>query len=364
MRLSIPWLALVAVLLLVLVLAVTTYRRAHPTLRPADHSRPLVLPRDEAAHGDAAVEWWYYTGHLLADDSSHYGFELVFFQAFLPAQIKLWGPVGMNWLVNPLYFAHFAVTDEGGQAFTYRARMNFPRFWEAGADAARHRLWNGDWFVEGSAGRYTLQAMQDGMAIDLNLASAKPPVLHGDQGIIPMGHAGGSYYYSYTRLEGQGQLTLGGATRPVQAVAWMDHQWGSWQQMGAFQGWDWFAIQLEDKSELMLFYFRNNDGSTQAALGSFIAPDGSTQHLAAGDFQVAAQGHWTSPYTGGTYPLGWRVTVPGKGLDLTVRPTMFDQELKVMPTTYWEGSTLVVGQSGGQPIKGRGYVEMTGYAGH
>ena len=31
--------------------------------------------------------------------------------------------------------------------------------------------------------------------------------------------------------------------------------------------------------------------------------------------------------------------------------------------TYWEGAIDVSGRSAGQPITGRGYLEMTGYSG-
>jgi predicted secreted hydrolase len=41
---------------------------------------------------------------------------------------------------------------------------------------------------------------------------------------------------------------------------------------------------------------------------------------------------------------------------------MANQELNVS-TVYWEGAVQFSGTLGGEPIQGRGYVEMTGYAG-
>jgi predicted secreted hydrolase len=32
-------------------------------------------------------------------------------------------------------------------------------------------------------------------------------------------------------------------------------------------------------------------------------------------------------------------------------------------TAYWEGAMEIQGTRGGRPVKGRGYLEMTGYAG-
>ena len=34
---------------------------------------PLTFPRDHGAHPDAAVEWWYYTGHLSDRSGRGYG---------------------------------------------------------------------------------------------------------------------------------------------------------------------------------------------------------------------------------------------------------------------------------------------------
>jgi len=72
-----------------------------------------------------------------------------------------------------------------------------------------------------------------------------------------------------------------------------------------------------------------------------------------------------SPASGGVYPVEWEVKVPGEALDLTVTPVVDGQEL-IGTTTgvkYWEGAVDVKGTRGAQPIAGRGYLEMTGYAG-
>jgi predicted secreted hydrolase len=109
---------------------------------------------------------------------------------------------------------------------------------------------------------------------------------------------------------------------------------------------------------------RAADGTYPLALGTYIQPDGRSEQLGSDDFSVEPIGSWTSPGTGTTYPSGWRVRVPDRGLDLTVAPTMDDQELDTRATTavvYWEGSQRVTGTRDGAPITGEGYVELTGY---
>ena len=56
----------------------------------------------------------------------------------------------------------------------------------------------------------------------------------------------------------------------------MDHEWST-SALGEEQaGWDWFSIQLDDDTELMLFQLRRADGSVDGfSSGTLIAADGS-----------------------------------------------------------------------------------------
>ena len=95
-------------------------------------------------------------------------------------------------------------------------------------------------------------------------------------------------------------------------------------------------------------------------------PDGQTRHLKLTDFQVKADGAWKSPRTNAAYPAGWQINIPAAGLNLTLTPTMADQEVRAGPpaqVSYWEGQVKIEGQKEGRPISGQGYVELTGYAG-
>ena len=70
---------------------------------------------------------------------------------------------------------------------------------------------------------------------------------------------------------------------------------------------------------------------------------------------------WRSPRTQATYPVAQRIQVGGRSFE--TRPLMNDQELDSRASTgsvYWEGASELL--EGGQRV-GRGYLEMTGYAG-
>ncbi len=70
---------------------------------------------------------------------------------------------------------------------------------------------------------------------------------------------------------------------------------------------------------------------------------------------------WTSPRTGARYPVAMRLELGARTLDL--QPLFDDQELDTRASTgtiYWEGAVRAF--EAGRTI-GRGYLELTGYAG-
>ena len=202
----------------------------------------------------------------------------------------------------------------------------------------------------------------------LDDAPTKPPALHDTDGWIDFGPAGGSYYYSRTALEAAGTLYLGSDTIPVDGIAWFDHQWGDFITVGG-GGWDWFAINLEDGTDITLSQVRDVDGSYPLVYGTIVDARGTTRHLERDDFTIETTQRWTSPKTGATYPAAWHITLPGEGLVIDLVPSVADQELDTRASTgvvYWEGSQLVSARRAlrgrGYQLGGEAYVELTGYA--
>jgi predicted secreted hydrolase len=327
------------------------------------------FPRDHGSHPTYRTEWWYYTGHLHSKIGRAFGFELTFFRRGVPPdEIKT---LPSKWSVKDLYLAHFAVTDISGKRFHFSEKFSREGLGKAGADESRLRVWIDDWRAEASAepsASHTLAAHDETHALALTLQPAKPLVTHGAAGISRKGKDVGqaSHYYSFTRLATNGKLTIDGESFDVTGTSWMDHEFGS-AELGADQvGWDWFSIQLEDDTELMLYRMRRKDGSSDlASSGTAVSPDGRTRHLEVTDFQIESTGTWTSPESKATYPSRWRLRFPSLDLVLDVTPLLADQELRTSRSTkvsYWEGAVAVTGTKQGRPVKGQGYVELTGYA--
>jgi len=330
----------------------------------AERPAALSFPTDFGPHPDYQTEWWYYTGNLETADGRHFGYELTFFRsALLPASQA---PERISdWVANQIYMAHFSVTDVQGESFRAFERFSRGAAGLAGAQAGPYQVWLEDWRVEQTGeNTYYLVAANEDLALDLELHDAKGPILQGIDGYSQKGPEPGnaSYYYSETRLETQGQITIGSETFAVSGLSWKDHEYSTAVLSAGQVGWDWFSIQLDDGYELMLYQIRQADGSIDPfSSGTLIAPDGGTQPLSRADFEITPQGSWRSPHSAADYPMGWHISIPSIDLELDLDPYLEDQELN-LTVIYWEGAVQIMGSHNGQAVNGVGYVEMTGYA--
>ena len=70
----------------------------------------LRFPEDHGPHPGYRTEWWYYTGHLAADDGRRFGRQL------RPADAaRDWPDPPSAWRTNQIYLAHAALTDLAGR---------------------------------------------------------------------------------------------------------------------------------------------------------------------------------------------------------------------------------------------------------
>jgi len=339
----------------------------------AEHDQPFRralpgyefrFPADHAAHPDFRTEWWYYTGHLSTAQGRTFGFQLTFFRHALrhPDETRR-----SRWAIHTLYFAHFAVTDEKRGIFRFQEKVSRGSLGLAGAETGRYHIWVEDWSGRLEGNTHRLKAGREEMGLDLALVPSKSPVIHGKNGVSQKAEGEGyaSHYYSISRLKVSGTLSWQGEPYPVTGEAWMDHEFGSNQLQEDQVGWDWFSVQLDSGVELMLYLIRHRDGGIDpTSSGTIIRSDGTAEHLPLSALQVDVLGAWRSRKSGVTYPSGWRLKVPEHELDLTLLPTLVDQELTTQKSTlvnYWEGSVKITGTVAGKPVQGRGYVELTGY---
>jgi predicted secreted hydrolase len=334
--------------------------------QPARPGRVFEFPRDHGAHPDFKTEWWYYSGHLTATDGERFGYQLTFFRVGLPHR----GEKGLSaWRAEQVYFAHVAVSAINATKFYFREHAARGALGLAGAATDRLSVWVDRWRAEAKGEEHHLEAAKDGLGLSLVLNPEKPPVLHGSDGysLKAAGTPMASHYYSITRMATRGRLILPERTVEVSGSSWFDREFSTSHLAPHQVGWDWFALQLNDGSDLMLYVLRLDDGSLDpASSGTWVGPQGQTRHLKLADVQLKTTRTWKSPHSGATYPAAWDLAIPSLGYRLTLTPTLADQELRTggqSSLIYWEGQVQVQGSKHGDPCSGLGYAELTGYAG-
>jgi predicted secreted hydrolase len=94
--------------------------------------------------------------------------------------------------------------------------------------------------------------------------------------------------------------------------------------------------------------------------GTIIEKDGTLKRLNLSDIDLTVLDYWQSPL-GVTYPTKWSMKIPEEKMELEIEPLVKNQELNLF-VRYWEGAVKVNGFFKDQPVTGKGYVELTGYA--
>lgn len=363
------------VLLLLLLLSVPQAQASNTQLTwldfPAEsnHFRKAMTPRewhfpeDFGPHPDYQTEWWYYTGNLETETGRPFGFQLTFFRQALTSDPEL---TASRLRSNQIYSAHFTVSDIGDRHFYPYERFSRGTIGLAGATSPPYQVWLQDWSAqELEPGRVRLQARAEAVAIDLVVRQTQPPILQGDRGLSIKGREPGnaSYYYSLVQQPTTGTITLHGKTYPVTGRTWKDHEYSTSALTPGTVGWDWFSLQLDDGSALMLYLLRREDGSLEStSAGTYMGPDGSTRSLTSADWTVKVLDTWKSPRSKATYPAQWEIAIPELKLTLQGKSMLADQELNTSTATYWEGAVAFNGQKNQQLLNAKGYVELTGYA--
>lgn len=325
--------------------------------------RPLRFPRDHGSHPEHRSEWWYLTGHAQAG-AREFGFQVTFFRARVDATQAL----RSGFAAKQLLFAHAAVTDVAGQTLKHDQRIarsaNRPALDQASASEADTAVQLRDWSLQRAGHGYRTRVAADGFALALDFATTQPLLLQGAQGLSRKGPdpRQASFYYSQPQLATRGQLTLGGEAFDVTGTAWLDHEWSDELLHPRAVGWDWLGMNLFDGGALTAFRLRDAQGGAVWDGGSFRRPGAGAASFPPGATTFQPLQHWTSPLTQARYPVAWRVSTPA-GV-YTVRAVIPAQELDSRGSTgavYWEGLSELFDSQ--QRRVGRGYLEMTGYAG-
>lgn len=331
-------------------------------------AKTLEFPRDHSSHPELRTEWWYLTGYAdtgTADKPRLLGYQITFFRSRIDAAQSL----NSRFAAKQLLFAHAALTDVAAQKHLHDQRIARAGFGIAGAAELTTDVKLRDWSLKRQTdGSYTSRITAKDFQFDLQFIPSQRVLLQGNNGLSRKGpdEKQASYYYSQPQLKASGSITHAGKSIPIQqGFAWLDHEWSEEILHPEAVGWDWIGMNLFDGSSLTAFQLRKSDGSALWAGGSH-RDAASTSIFKPSDVSFkageSADAVWISPNSAGRYPVQWQVAT-SRGA-FTVRTLMNAQELDSRSsagTVYWEGLADLL-DAQGKPI-GRGYLEMTGYAG-
>lgn len=341
------------------------------------HERPRIVPgtalrfpQDFGAHPDLRTEWWYITGWLQAQAAQGsvprtLGFQITFFRSRVDAAKAA---SASRFAAQQLIFAHTALTDVAAGRQWHDQRIARQGFGLAEAATGDTRVLLRDWTLQRSGpptrSQYHGRLAARDFALDLRFTQTQPVLLQGEQGYSRKGPlpAQASHYYSQPQLQVEGTVALSGQLLRAQGTAWLDHEWAENILGQDAVGWDWIGMNLDDGSALTAFRLRRRDGSTLWTGGSFRAPGQPVRSFGPQQVRLTPGRVWLSPATGARYPVEWQIDLPDARY--TVRSLLDAQELDSRQSTgaiYWEGLSELRDAQG--RVVGRGYLEMTGYAG-
>lgn len=227
--------------------------------------------------------------------------------------------------------------------------------------------------------------------VHLDLDCVKRPYEAGGRGYLPFGKNGSFYYYSLTRLNAAGTLSLptpGGGMEHVEVLGlgWYDHQWGPFYvtpfRNDHLEQYEWMSIQLESGDELLLTTVWESGGETPslpAYGGAGLVRADNTFDKLVGAHRWRRARFWRSPRQHAIYSAGWTFEAPEWGTSLVITPRHPDQLTPIVdapPRTltglfsvaasgwtgwrgdFWEGSCHVTGTFAGAPAKGLAFAEL------
>ncbi len=382
---------------------------AAPVSRPSDwpHEGPIDLAVHDLPHASSTTEWWYVNTHL----QSATGRQFSLFAAFFRVKTKQHPDGGaeyahsLTWALSdverqdyvPCSLVDAAAPKLGlekvkrGQG-AKDARLNRgvtevlernqvprpDRFFPGAVSVATDRLaldFGGCRFEKLDDGRYALRVVNDDLRrgrveAELVLTLRKPPVRHGDEGVVRGVHGEDMFYIFVPRCDVSGHLLLDGARHELAGQGWYDHEFGcppagkpaDAQTDQGVVAWNWVAAQLDDGTDVTVYdLVRAETGESAGRWAVLSDPDG--RRRAFRDFTLTPTASWSSTRTFEAYPTRWALEIPGAQLALEVVAAFADQELVtvISKPAFWEGRCQVTGTRAGQPVQGLGYVERSGF---
>ncbi|MCA8986061.1 MAG: hypothetical protein KDA78_00375, partial [Planctomycetaceae bacterium] len=307
----------------------------------------IILPADLSPHLQGTLEWWYYNGHLTCGHRQ-FGFHVAVF-LINTRRSGVFDMLPVPWVIPDWYlFAHASLTDCQSGKYSFALRRSLEALPAKSAGGYRVRV--ADCLIEGNEIRHDIGFSVQDARLELTLSPLKPVVLHGAEGMVKRDEKNLSGHFSYTRLNATGTIHRGNLAENVSGSAWLDREFDKPDYLKWIGGWEWFAIQLDDGRDIMIYLNRNREHEMLSTSSiTIINADGTSAVFTSAEFSASVMKTWVSSHTEINYPLCWRFQIPLLDLELEIEPVISHQEMDtrgVSGLIYWEGTCHVQGRTG------------------
>ncbi len=394
-------------------------------LKPKGFNAPKDWPQDgpidlnihDLPHHSASTEWWYANSHLKTKCGKTYSLFASFFRKLVDIDEK-------TETANYAYSVTWALIDVKDEAYYVcsmidkhapeigleqlkkgkiikdnllrragielleKGNVPFPdRLMQEEAVCAMDKLFldfDGNTYEKIADKTYQLKLVDDEQNIyaDVTLKLQKPPIRHGDNGVVRGVKGEDMFYYFIPSCSIEGTIVHQGKTLeidPENSSAWYDHEFGCHtEELTPEQienpdtevgkgdvSWNWISFQLAGNYQVTAYDLFNEDKDYENC-GKFaivIGPDGKQTNYT--EFTLEPFAEWTSMKTFNKYPTHWTLVIPGANIEVDVEASFPEQEFMtvISKPAFWEGRIKVKGFMNGEPIEGPGFIERSGFVG-
>ena len=313
----------------------------------------ISFPLDEGHHASEPIEWWYTSGHLTgATSGKTYSFMLTYF--YYPA-------------TTFDGFRILNITDDAtGKFYQDTKPVNYTTLStnhldiKASVYAGGEETWSNKSDPDNKLipFEYTIKAASSTIGLNLNYASLKRPLILSEDGYLEQGLNNYTYYYSQTRNQVSGKLTLDGVTEDVTGISWIDRQYGNFNPLTG-EKYEWFHMQLSNGMDINLWNVFTNENAIPEndkyrILSAYV--DDATQYTTS-DLKIERLGFNWMPDSQMCYSSKWRLTSPVNKIDLVFNIKNNNTEVK-WPFRFFEGATNISGTVNGSAVTGFGFAEL------
>ena len=391
---------------------------------------PINLDIHDLPHHSSTTEWWYMNSHMTMEDGRPMSMFASFFRILTGHDKETKLPKyahSLTWaLVDPqnnTYIAESHVDksapklglermDRGEGTHDVRLRRAMREVLVKGKVPYPDQMFEGDvevaldklhlnycdnLFFKQEDGTYKLKlyGKKQHVGCELVFTLEKPPIRHGDNGVVKGTTGEDMFYYFIPRCKVEGKVIIDDVAQSIaHASGWYDHEFGcptkkegaseaefsipegvelseaqkaqEAEKINTFSGkdvaWNWASMQFEDGTELTAYDLF--DIKKEEDLGAFcVLIDQEGNQTTVSQFSFTPLNSWRSTRTFHEYPTQWILRVPELGFEVKLTGSINDQEFitLISKPAFWEGRIDVEGTRNGEQVKGTGFIERSGF---